>query len=273
MNGLFALGVAIALFAPGIQPDGDDAPLRGPEVPARIADSIVNRTMAGRFVPVEGRPELAAVQAMSLPPTVLETAVRLSTERTDELAMFLVDELDEVRAITDLIMSGEQAAARERSRELWVRFEPERPRDPLAGEIEKLLDDEQRAEFRRLVDEYWDAWVAWETRDAEDPPPARLERVGERLKFQLYQEELRQAYDQSLRRYREVLDGIYEAVEATPEERERIRTVVLDHIKETRLRATPQQRRDAMLRIYRLLDEPKQELLFAYVVRMTVPDA
>ena len=107
----------------------------------------------------------------------------------------------------------------------------------------------------------------------ENPPPARLERVRERLKFQLYQEELRQAYDQSLRRYREVLDAIYEAVEATPEEREQIRTVVLDHIKQTRLRPTPDQRRDAMLQIYRQLDTPKQELLFQYVVRMTVPDA
>jgi hypothetical protein len=130
----------------------------------------------------------------------------------------------------------------------------------------------------RLLDEYWSAWIDWESRgemdEAETPRerPLRRERTSRRLAFQLFQEEVRAAYELTLRRYRDVLEGIYQAVEPTGEQRRAIRDVVIEHIKATRLKATPHDRRAAMHEVYDLLDDERRAKLFDYILRVAVPD-
>ena len=66
--------------------------------------------------------------------------------------------------------------------------------------------------------------------------------------------------------------GDNSTVEPTEEQREAIRSVVIEHIKATRLEASPQQRRDAMHEIYRLLDDDRKQKLYDYLLRIVVPD-
>ena len=249
-----------------------DAPLlRGPAVPEDATDTLVEQTMSGEFVRVEGRPEIAAIQLLHLDDDTLERALEIADQRVVDLAGLLVDEIDTVREITDHTAVGDDEQARHLLRGLWSAFDEDQERDPLSDPLVELLSPEQAEQYRSVLDEYWNAWITWETRRAEHPTAKMRERAEQRLAFRLFQTETREAYDLSLRRYKEVLDAIYDAVDPTDEERETIRTIVIDHVKETRLRATPEQRRAAMVEIYRELDAEKQERLFGYLLRQIIP--
>jgi len=246
--------------------------LRGPDVLDQRDATIVRRTMRGDFLRVEGRPELAAIEALPLDPATLERARGLALERTVRLSMFLVDEIDAVRAYTDEIAAGNNDQARRIIRALHKRFDPGTPRDPLTKRYAELLDDAQHTKYARVLGAYWTAWVNDELgQDGDDPGPGEIEHARERLAFRLFQEELRDAYEISLRHYRRALDAIYDAVSPTEAQRAAIRSIVIEHIKRTRLDATTEERRDAMLEIYRSLDEERREKLFGYMVRVALP--
>jgi hypothetical protein len=242
-----------------------------PEVEAR---SLVQRTMSGRFVPVEGRPEAAALQRLDLDEEQRERAREVVEQRALSIALLLVDEIDTVREITDQITTGRRDAAREGLREIWRNFEPGAPRDPLLEPLSEVLTSGQIDRLRRLLDEYWDAWIDWELRGSEErrEDPEARKRVARRLGFRLFEREVRRGYDASLRHYRQALEGITNAVAPTDKQREAIRSLVIDHIRQTRLEATPEQRRAVMLEIYRLLDPERRERLFEYMTRAVIPD-
>jgi hypothetical protein len=93
-----------------------------------------------------------------------------------------------------------------------------------------------------------------------------------RLVTQVFQEEVRDAYEISLRRYRDALEAIYAAVDPTPEQREAIRSIVIEHVKHTRLEATPTRRRAAMREVYDMLDDERKARLLDYLLERVVPN-
>jgi hypothetical protein len=214
------------------------------------------------------------VQALDLDPMAAERARAVIDDRTTRLTMLLVDDIDLIKEMTDKNKAGDADAARAVFNELWERFEPGAPKAPLAEPLKGVLDAGQHAAMKALVDEYWEAWIDWELRSNEsrrDSPAARA-RVQKRLSMQLFEREVREAYNATLRRYQQALDGIYAAVEPTDEQRERIRTIIIDHIKATRLAASPAQRRETNMVIYRMLDDERKEKLFAYMTSIVIRD-
>ena len=259
--------VAIACLAGTVAHAQRDDPLRGPDVAERDTRTLVGRTMTGAFVRVEGRPEVAAANLLDLDDETRARVDAIVDDRAMALRMLLVDEIDTVRDITDAMTEGDRDRAAALSDRLHRAMDADTPRDPLLEPIAAVLPDDRAAELRRLVDEYWSAWIGAAARRAETP-----DETTDRLGAQLFQREVREAYDASLRRYRDALEAIYQAVEPTPEQRAAIRELVIEHIRATRLDATPAQRRDAMLRIYQLLDDERQERLFAYMTSLVVTD-
>ncbi len=257
------LVLASLLAAPApAQPD----PLRGPDVNQRESKTLVHRGMTREFTPVEGRPEAAALELLDLDADTAARARAVVDARATDIAMLLVDEIDSVREITDQMTAGDTGAARQTLLKLWERYEPGRPRSPLLVELGEILSPEQMVETRRLLDEYWDAWI-----ESEGAAGGTRREVERRLAFALFQQEVREAYDISLRRYKQALDAIYDATDPTPEQREAIRNLVIQHIKDTRLQADPEQRRAAMRRIYDLLDQQRRAKLFDYMLRVALP--
>jgi hypothetical protein len=63
------------------------------------------------------------------------------------------------------------------------------------------------------------------------------------------------------------MQAMYDAIEPTAEQREWIRNRVIQHIKDTRLSPTLEQREALMLEIYDMLDEERQTKLFLYMTR------
>jgi hypothetical protein len=195
------------------------------------------------------------------------------------VAMLLVDRIDDLRDISDATLAGDRTRATELLGGLWQVHDPKRERSPLLGKLAPVLTADQLSEVSRLIDEYWEAWITAQAQaiddvDGEASEPARRARIDaleRRLAFQLFQEEVQRGYELTIRRYREALDGIYAAVEPTDEQRAAIRSLMLVYIKETRLDATPTQRRAVYQAIYQELDAERQRRLFDYLLRIVVP--
>jgi hypothetical protein len=258
------------------QPDPSmaDSPLRGPEVPDTRTRTLVKKTMTGRLERLQVRPEVAALQELDLDEQTAEAAREIVDERSFAVTMMLVDELDRIKEMTDKRTAGDREGAQAIFDEMWNAFEPDAPRSPLIEPLKAVLDDEQSAALRTLVDEYWESLIDWELRNNEkrQQNPEVRKRVERRQSLRLFQREVQEGYEASLRRYQQAIDAVADAVEPTPEQRHEIRMIIIEHIKRTRLAATPEQRRATNLEIYRMLDEDRKEKLFEYMTRIVIPD-
>ena len=265
---------AVSLILLGSVARGQPAEtLRGPDVPDARTTTLVQRSMTGRLERLRVRPEIAAIQALRLDPATADRAREIIDERTRNITMMLVDDIEIVGEITAKTGSGDEDGARALFNELWEQFDRGTPRAPLLDPLSEVLDADQQAVLRGLVDEYWDAWIDWELRNNKNREKAATKkRAEQRLAMRLFEREVREAYDASLKRYQQSLDGIYAAIDPTDEQRTQIREIIIDHIKATRLRATPAERRDVNMTIYRLLDDDRKERLFGYLSAIVFRD-
>ncbi|RNC80726.1 MAG: hypothetical protein ED559_02655 [Phycisphaera sp.] len=246
----------------------DDTPLlTGPAVDKAKTRSLVQGSMRGGFARVEGRPEFAAARLLDLDEETLDRIRELEEERGLSIVILLIDRIDDLRDMTDAQLAGDNARALEILSDLWNLHDEGELLQPAIDELEAVLTEQQLDEADRISSEYMHAWASGEKRQNED-----LEQTKQRLAFSVFQQEVRDAYDASLLTTRQAMQGIYDAVDPTPEQRETLRTIVIDHIKTTRLKATPAQRRAAMRRMYDALDEERQGKLFDYIMRAVVPD-
>lgn len=272
-----ALGVAAILVIMPAPPDpaGHDANLLGgPTVADAHVRTLIRRAADGTFEPVDGLPEAAALVHLDLDESQMARALDAVQQRRVDLALLLVAEIDTVQRIIQLVESGEPDRAARLLRDLRERFEPGPPRDALAEPLATILTPLQLDTLAALLNEYWEAWIDWELRDAADRargPRVRAEAMA-RLSHRVFEAEVRAAYQDSLARYREVFDSIVAAVEPTPAQREKLRAVLIEHLRTTRLNATPDQRREALLLMYRALDDRRREKLFELLLRTALAD-
>lgn len=262
---------AILLTPPGVFGQEEDL-LRGPTVKDVDEKSLVGKGMTGQFERVEGRPEAAALRLLDLDDATRRLAEQVVDDRALEVAMLLVERIDTVKEMTDLQIAGRQREARDLLRQLQDDLDGG-ARDPLAEPLAAILSEEDHRELVRILDEYWAALVDWELRNQMDAGERARDAAERRAVFQIFQREIREGYEVSLRRYRDALDAIYAAVEPTEEQRAALREVVIDHIRATKLSATPAQRRATMVKMYEVLDDERQALYVGYLLRIILPDA
>lgn len=249
--------------------------LRGPDLDAQTPTTIVRYSMSGDFEQLQGRPEMSAFAAVvdqSMMQNIQEQAIEIELQRTVDLSLLLIEEIDLMKESTDALRAGDQKAAREIQGRLHEMFDPKKRHDPLSPELINLLDDQQRKEYKRILEQYWESWTDWVLRDRDDRDKAAVrKRARQRLTRRLFEQELAEAYEISIKRYRDALEAIYAAIEPTNEQREEIREIVIEHIKAMRNEASPQQRRETMHEIYAMLDEERRTKLFDYLLRIAVP--
>jgi hypothetical protein len=248
--------------APPRPPVNNDPVLGGPVVPDQVARTLVQFDGRGQFVRLEGRPEEAAVALLGLDSERRERTRQATLPRRTALGLLLVDNIDLVKQITDAIRAGDADTARNMARELYDRFDPAHSRDPLLGPLAEILTPAEQTDLARLVGEYWKAWIDWELRSAADRSDEAHRQTEQRLTFELFQQEIRAAYEWTLRPYHDRLETIYRVADPTPEQRAAIRGIVIDYIRETRLEPTPEQRQQAAKRLYMALDEGARIKLF-----------
>lgn len=241
-------------------PAGDDQVLSGPAVPDEVARTLVRFNAGGRFQRVEGRPEEAALMLLPLDSDTRERARAVISDHEAALQRLLIDNIDTVKETTDAILAGDNAGVQRLSKDLYDRFDPAHTRDPLMAPLVGVLPDAQHADLKRLLDEYWAAWIKAERRAGSKEPEAKAQG---RLTFTLFQEDIRRAYDRTLRPFRERIERIYQVADPTPEQRAAIREAVIDYIRETRLKPSAEQRDQVARRVYLILDEERRIKLFS----------
>lgn len=260
----------LAQSSPSQEPDRRTT-LKGPSVSTDTQNSLGTTDMSGRFTPVEGRPEIAAFMLVNKDPNDLAMARELDSQRMFDLTIFLVDEIDTVRAITDAINIGNATKAQLLLAGMRQQFEPELLRDPIASELEEMLDQEQTIEFRRILDTYWHQWAQSQHPDRKiKPGTAAAAKAEHTLSHKLFEQDIKLAYDTSLKRYRDTTDAIVTAIAPTTEQQAQIRDLIIEHIKETRLKATITQREDLMLEIYELLDDDRRVKFFRFMTNAAI---
>lgn len=240
----------------------EEPPLGGPKVPDDALHTLVHSDMQGRFQKVEGRPEAAALGQMSIDPDRRRKAQEVVDGRAEALRQNLIDNIDLIKESTDATKAGDKATVQKLSRELYERFNaaPTPTRDPLLAPLSAVLSPEECAALKKLVDEYWSAWIDAEQRNAPKQP---REAIQKRLDFEVFQAELSPAYQYTLRPFQQKLERVYQVVDPTPEQRAAIRTAVIAYIKEARLKPSEEQRRQLARAVYAALDEDRRIKLLA----------
>lgn len=245
--------------------------LKGPS----IGDSptITRYTMSGEFEQIAGRPEIAAFAVIAKDTGLMDRAIEIELERTVSLSMLLVDQIDLMKESTDAMTAGDNSKSNQIQGRLHEMFDPKKRHDPLTPELMRLLNKNQQAQYKRVLESYWDAWIdaSLGERMNQQEPKVR-ERTRARLTRNLFFRELRDAYDISLRQYRESIERIYSVVNPTDEQREKMRDILITYIKQTRLEPTSQQRRAATIQMYEVLDEERRTAFFEYLLQIVVPD-
>lgn len=241
-----------------------DAPklLEGPVVPESVAHTLIRFDVQGRFQRAEGRPEEAAITLLNLDSETRDAARLAAAGRREALRGFLIDNLDLIIASTDAQDAGDRERVQGYLRQMRDMFDPNRERSPALDAICSVLNEEQAADLRRLVDDYWNALAEWELRNSRDKSEAARQRVFDRVGFDMFQQELRQAYERTLRPLRNKFDAIVQAVEATDDQKQAIRVILHEYIRAGRLDPTPGLQQDAARRIYQVLDEERRQKLF-----------
>jgi hypothetical protein len=179
----------------------------------------------------------------------------------------LIDRIDVIRDVTDAMSAEDAERARALMRELHGELDPERSRTPLLEPIADSLPAAQRSELRRLVEEYWSAWLDWELRNRNADDELQRRQLTNRVTFQLFQQEARQAYERTLRPFRNRLQSIYDAVDPTPDQRAELREIVITYIREAGLDGTQEQREEVARKLYFALDEERRIKLVAHSLR------
>tara|TARA_R110000782_G_scaffold54637_11_gene115539 strand:- start:27111 stop:27938 length:828 start_codon:yes stop_codon:yes gene_type:complete len=256
------LTISTAVVPASAQPDAASTPLAGPKVSERVTNTLIERDMQGRFRRIEGRPEVAALARIPIDPVRREDARRVIEDRAGALRAHLVEHIDLIKASTDASIAGNTEEVRRIQLDLYRLFEPAGERSPLLSPLEPVLSAEEFGEVKRVVNEYWDAWVAAEAGNGM-MDAAASEALERRLAYELYQQELAYAYESTLRPFQQRLERIYTIVEPTDDQRAAIRAAVIKYIRDAGLTPTPDQREELARSIYDALDEPRRFRLFA----------
>ena len=241
--------------------------LRGPPALDAARPSLVASDMEGRFRRVEGRPEEAALAMLALDPAVRERAKAVLDARLEAVRGHLLAEIDLLRDASDATRAGERKRAEEIQAELARRFrflgqEPDE-RSPLLAPLGEILPPDAHAELVRMVDEYWTAWIASETRGDRRRAPGAVEA---RLALQLLQGELTAAYNAVLRPLQQKIDRIYEITGVSDAQRAAIRAALIEYARSTRLRPSEAERTAFARAILAELDDEQRARLLAAAI-------
>ncbi len=246
--------------------------LKGPaaaEAPAsKAARTLVKRDYEGKLERLDIRPEPAAIAMLDLDAPTRRAADDITRHRAAQIAAALKAHRALLLEIQGANQAGDRAGAMPKIREFREKapdlFEP-----PLVDRYVAVLPPDQVAEFKRLVNEYNQAFIADQVAErpqgaARQAPP---EMQARRLEAMQTIRELAQTLGATVQERRERLDAALLAVDASPEVGEKIRAIIRKAAESTTDGdLTPELRRQTNQQIMELLT-PEQRRLWMQRLR------
>ena len=265
--GVWALGVAGLVGVGSVRAQEAD-PLSGPKVVEHTRPAtLVKREMGGSLVPLDTRPEQAAIDLLGLSESERAAADKVLQERFAQVSKALSEHYDLFLKIATARKGG---ASREEQAPLLREFaaaERSLLDPPLADRVADMLPKAKVAQFRALVREYSDALMKEEASKRGNEQPVGERRAAMRAEIGLTLREMGRALKATVDDRRERTDELIQKLDVTPEQEARIRAIIREvagkdaikgELKEEKRREmmrkifaelTPEQRKAAMERL------------------------
>ena len=216
--------------------------LAGPTVnaPAQPAKaSIVTRGFDGALEPLEMEPTTAAVFRLDLDEETLRAVEVHAAARSKAFSEFVTAHYDQVLAAGSDMQSmrtmepAERAAAFGRIRTLFADMKPFAARGTFIDECSDVLTAEQKAEARRMADEWHAARKAELRREIFPQATGELEPAAdERLEFRMRLEEIGGMVKRTIAQRADARKAQFEDVtkrlDLTPEQTEKVRALFME---------------------------------------------
>lgn len=252
-----ALACGVALGQEGAPDDGDV--LRGPSVVEQAGATLVRYGYDGKLERLDMPPAEAALELIALG---VETS-----ERIDEILGARAAMIDEVvREQFDVLLeayaastAGDQAKQSYLFQELMMRLAPIRRAGPLRDQIAEALPPEERSQYLRVLDEYWDAVIADGLRTKEAmgekaKPIGIVTEEGVRLIFKEIERSIERQIGSDVEEFEELL----RVLELRPEQEVRVRGLVRMFGEKYGLNATQDQKTELFWEIFDELDQAQR---------------
>lgn len=248
------LAAAILITPALADPPAADVPplLSGPKVaPDREQKSLVKHDMSDKLERIDTRPELAAINLLTLTPEQRSVVDELFAARAADVSAALRANMDLFLQIQGARQSGDLAGSRPLMRQLRERV-PSLINPPLAQQVAEVLPEASRKEYTQLVAEYAQALAAEEsaTRDSaagsagsdqrmRRPNTARAgasagPAAAERYELTQLVREMARTLSSIVSERRERTEALIAAVEATPEQQAQIEAILRQSAEQSR---------------------------------------
>lgn len=270
---ILAACIAAGAARAGEPEKSDDATLRGPKVEQPSSKpSLVERNFEGDMKQLQTRPELAALEKLDLSAAEKQGVERVMSARTALLERTLYDNMALFLEVQGLRQSGAigpnasgdaetRRKAREKMVEMTEKLQPlltPRLADSLAAE----LTAEHQEKFRAMLKEFADESTANE-RDAsrQQRPAARAGRSAERAEVGNTLRELARTLASIVDERRARTEELLRTVQATPEQEEKIRSIVRESAAPGGPDASPTLRAERLQKIMAVLTPEQRQAL------------
>lgn len=214
--------------APPKQDSAEGATAAKPDSPGTPV-TLVRRDEKGQIIRLTVLPAEAAVGAMTLRPESRRQAERIVADMRSAMDRFTRENIASVVRLHESRQAGRQAEVTRIAGELWDRHKELRGRAGAAQEMMAFMDDAEKAELRRLVQEYLQARIEEESARAK----AALRQFDPREFIRSEQvwvlaEDLIRAYARISAKHVRDAEGLTDGLSLTQEQRTAIEAILAD---------------------------------------------
>lgn len=239
---LFALIVGSAAFPAPLASAQDSAPadpspLSGPSVPDETASPRVQRDFEGNMKPLEVRPEIAALDELTLSEAERLGVDGVLAKRTATMERLIRENIDLLLRAQAVREGNDPEARRALLEDFGKAFKELTADGPLSEQIAAAMSEENAEKFNAINKEYWRELIGPEPGDG-DRGRGRIARVAVKLLGQ----EVKQTYERMIGDGKEQLERVIAELQLTPEQEAKIRAIVTEFGQKTKLNPTGMQR-------------------------------
>lgn len=249
-------------------PAREPALLSGPRVEAKESRAtLIKRDFNGKLTRLDDRPEHAALALLNLTAEERKPADAVLDARSVKVAKVLSDHIDLFTKIQNARQGGGKAEEmrpllREMHDAAGDLLDP-----PLRTKVAEALPEAKRAEFARIVEEYITALASEEAPGgkpaADDQPMTDTPRrragaatgpgAAARIELNLLLRELGRELNSVVTTRREQTEAFLRAIDATPEQADKIQKIFREQGAQAGLHPTREQRAETMRKVFEVL--------------------